>query len=694
MKSQTLIIIVMLLLCFPLHAQDSDYPTLDALAKVEIPIFNYADMVGRMSRIDTSYTPPASPPKYTLGDTETFTVIMGEDEQSEQVEMELRGQTQRVLIWVQTTVDYPRWRALALAQRIESQALNPVERLFQSTEPPGVDGDPRLYVIMISDPEGTSLGYFPSASTRPRQLYAKSNQREMLVVDLSFDDDYDFYDKILIAVIAHEFLHILHYHSDPGEENWLDEALANFAAYVATKALFERQAIHGSADKFLAMPNTGLTQWQVAEDPGPKYGAGSLFILYLTERFGNEIAARLLAEKADGWRAVEKVLREFEDASAEEVFADWVLANLLLDFRHGYGYRALEADLTPPQPVASFNSFPATHEGELPQFSTDYYAVDVRGADELYLRLWQASDAQLIPDSAPEGDHFAYAFATDSSNSRLTRDFVLTAPRQAWLDFRIWYDLDYDREYGYVTVSDDDGLTWQTLRSRYTTHSYAYDDFYDNGFTGRSRGWRDERIDLSQFTPGRVVISFELMSNLSTSYRGMAIDDLRIRAMNYHEDFETPDDSWRAEGWIRTDNRLPNNTWLQVVQETRDGFQVSRALVTGSGDLIVKLLPGVDQALVAVSPVVPQTSLPTAYELGFYLVDAEGEIMVVTRECTVTTTATLNFRATPNGNKFGLVPQGAVLDALDRSEDWYMVSYGGREGWISADYVTEAGNCP
>ena len=232
------------------------------------------------------------------------------------------------------------------------------------------------------------------------------------------------------------------------------------------------------------------------------------------------------------------------------------------------------------------------------------------------------------------------------------------------------------------------------MRSRYTTHSYAYDDFYDNGFTGRSRGWRDERIDLSQFTPGRVVISFELMSNLSTSYRGMAIDDLRIRAMNYHEDFETPDDSWRAEGWIRTDNRLPNNTWLQVVQETRDGFQVSRALVTGSGDLIVKLLPGVDQALVAVSPVVPQTSMPTDYELGFYLVDAEGEIMVVTRECTVTTTATLNFRATPNGNKFGLVPQGTVLDALDRSEDWYMVSYGGREGWISADYVTEAGNCP
>ena len=75
-------------------------PRLTPVAKVEIPTFNYVDMVGRMSRIDTSYTPPASPPKYTLGDTQTFTVTMGKDEKSEQVEMELRGQTQRVLIWI------------------------------------------------------------------------------------------------------------------------------------------------------------------------------------------------------------------------------------------------------------------------------------------------------------------------------------------------------------------------------------------------------------------------------------------------------------------------------------------------------------------------------------------------------------------------------------------------------------------
>ena len=170
----------------------------------------------------------------------------------------------------------------------------------------------------------------------------------------------------------------------------------------------------------------------------------------------------------------------------------------------------------------------------------------------------------------------------------------------------------------------------------------------------------------------------------------MAIDDLRIDTIDFRDSFETDDESWVADGWVRTDNRLPNNTWMQAVQETRDSLQVSRALVTGSGELSVDILPGVSQVLVAVSPVVPHTSQPTDYELEFYLINAAGEIMVVSRECTVTTTHVLNFRARPNGDKIGLVPEGAALDALDREGDWFMVDHAGRQGWIHADYVHRA----
>ena len=158
--------------------------------------------------------------------------------------------------------------------------------------------------------------------------------------------------------------------------------------------------------------------------------------------------------------------------------------------------------------------------------------------------------------------------------------------------------------------------------------------------------------------------------------------------------FEAPDDGWIAEGWIRTDNRLPNNTWLQVVQETPDGLQVSRELLSGAGELRVGIQPGVSQVLVAVSPMTPRTSLPADFELQMILLAESGELMVVRRECTVTTTHALNFRATPNGAKIGLVPEGAALDALDKEGDWFKVEHIGRQGWIHGDYVHTAGNCP
>ena len=388
------------------------------------------------------------------------------------------------------------------------------------------------------------------------------------------------------------------------------------------------------------------------------------------------------------------MLREFTDVSADEIFADWVLANYFLDAGRGYGYRELDADLTPPTPVVSLNSFPAEYEGELPQYATDYIALDVRGADQLFVRLWQAPEARLFGGEGDLGGSYAYAIPSDYGNNRLTRAFNLDTNEEVLLKFRLRYDLVRDLEFAYVTYSVDGGDTWQTLHGRYSRRSNIYRRFYDYGYTDDPRYWRREEIDLSGFAPGEILLSFELVSEIDTSYRGVAIDDIRIDAIDFYEDFEAPDAAWDADGWIFTDNRLPNNTWLQVVQDSGGQLHVSRALVTGNGELTVDLLPGVSQALVAVSPVTPQTGLPTEYELEAYLLNAAGEVMLVSRECTLTTTDPLNFRAAPNGNKIGLLPKATAVDALDRRGDWFQVDYRGTLGWVHGDFVIQAGNCP
>ena len=576
-------------------------------------------------------------------------MALGEDLVGEPVHMELRAQTENVLIWIQVSADYPRWRAQAMAQRIAKDVLAPLQQLFNFAEPPGVDGDPRLTVAMIFDPEGKRRGYFKPAHTRPRSLYSESNEREMLVVNLAryeepdfdeaynfddaynFDEAYDFIDKELLSLVAHEYLHVLHFYSDAGEYVWLNESLADYAGFVIAEN-FLLHSTYRDANRFLKAPETSLLHWQAVEDTIPKYGAGVLFMIYLGEQFGEEIMPRLLAEQANGWRAIIKVLGEFTDISADEVFADWVLANYFLDARRGYGYRALDADLVPPQPAAGMNSFPASYEGNLPQYSTDYFTVDVRGADKLLVRLWQAPEAQLVDEAPIGGDYFAYAVTNDLSNSQLTRAFLLSARRSNWLQYRIWYDLVDGREYGYVTISADDGLSWQTLSGRYTKESRVYSDFYSEGYTGRSGRWLLDRIDLSDYAPGPVLIRFEMMSYFATSYHGMAIDDLSINAIGYHDGFETPDDTWHEAGWIPTDNRLPNNTWLQVVQETGEGLHLDRMLMTGPGDLTVDLLPSANRVVIAISPVVPQTALETKYSLEVNLIDADGNAIVVSRD--------------------------------------------------------------
>ena len=694
MRFKMLLLIVTLLLSLPAGAQDSEYPTLDALAKLEIPAFDRADVVRRLSRIDTSHTPPSAPPDYQIGDRESFNVPLRDGEKEVAVPMQLRGMTENVLIWVEEAAPYSTYRAQVMAEEVERDIVAPLQQLFDYAEPPGVDGDPRLYIVMVRAPEYSRPGIFHVAHSLSRKVWADSNQHEMMVINLDLDEDYTYFDEYIAEIIAHEYQHVLLHHRDFGEERWLNEALAGFAEYHTSGYDSGFNGVYLLGEIFLETPSIGLTHLSASDNVEAKYGAGALFMIFIAERYGEDLMARLQADSANGWQSVDRVLREHAGVSADEVFADWVLANYYLDAERGFGYQYLDPLPVAPQPIAAFYDFPALHSGSLPQYSSDYLALSVQGGAKLALRLTQPHEANLINVAPYEGDHFYFGPAIDGSDSRLTREIQLNRMQRIWLEYRVWHDLAEHYEYAYVEVSVDGGRTWRILPGEHTSADNRYGNLYADGYTGSSGGWLQERIDLTAYVPARILLRFEVLSNTNTSYGGIAIDDLRIEAIDFHDGFESADDAWVEEGWIRTDNRLPNKSWLQVVQETADGLHLSRSLLTGPGEMTVDLLPNVDRALVAVSPVVPQTALETEYALVVNLIDADGNVMEVSRDCKVTTTAGLNFRAAPNGNKIGLIPEGATLDALDRQGDWFQVLYNGAQGWVSAGYVTTQGNCP
>ncbi len=56
----------------------------------------------------------------------------------------------------------------------------------------------------------------------------------------------------------------------------------------------------------------------------------------------------------------------------------------------------------------------------------------------------------------------------------------------------------------------------------------------------------------------------------------------------------------------------------------------------------------------------------------------------------ISASGALNLRETPSsiGNVLSTIPEGTIIDLIDRQEQWYKTTYQAKTGWVSADYVT------
>ena len=171
----------------------------------------------------------------------------------------------------------------------------------------------------------------------------------------------------------------------------------------------------------------------------------------------------------------------------------------------------------------------------------------------------------------------------------------------------------------------------------------------------------------------------------------MAIDDLRIDAINFQDGFEAPDpddglDRRRLaaqrqppaqQNLAASPCRRPTPAWKFPAAYDRTGRHDCRS-AAGRGGRPYRHLANCARS----------RDSQTDYSLAVNLLDADGEAIVIDRDCKVTTTTGLNFRDAPNGSKIGLIPQGTAVWALDSSEGWFNVEYDGLSGWIHGGYVT------
>lgn len=552
---------------------------------------------------------PVSAAARAEGERERFRVSDSFNNVTQEVEAVLRVVGEHIYLWVEDGSALKDDELRQLAAGFDQRVYPNVRALWGTEASPGVDGDPRIYGLFAHGLGPAAAAYFQADHTYPESVVPASNAHEMFFFSLdAIRTGFD--QRAIESILAHEFAHMIRFNEHGGGDLWINEGLAQFTQY------YLYGDAGGAVLSFTTSPDTQLNTWSI--DPaerGRSYGASALFLIYLYERCGLEaVRTAALHPSPRGLEAVDHAARACGLAGVEALFADWVIANALLrpDLNGGrYGYRTLP--LLIANRAGAIASPPVSWSDTVSQYAADYLRVDPDGAGRLNIRLEAPAAIPLLPVEVES--RVLYSNRGDMADTTATRAFDLRGVTEAALEFRLWHDLETAWDYGYVMVSTDAGRSWTILRGERMTEENPHGAAYGAAYNGSSSGWVGERISLDAYAGREILLRFEMITDDGVNAAGMAIDDVRIDALGYVEDFEAAAAGWELDGWLITDNVLPQRTLVQAVQIAGDAVSVSAWETSGSGVWSLDIGAGTSEVLLTVSAFAPVTTIPMPYTL-------------------------------------------------------------------------------
>jgi len=593
--------------------------TLLSLQSEIVPINNPIDLAERLGgKEDIPETLPDANAPYAVGDRQDFWVTNVDTNVNFQISTVLRYVGENTYIWIQDGVDFNQNDLDALGWTFD-QVIVPTNRDFFGTEwNPGVDGDPHIYIVYAGGLGYSLAGYYASADEVHPDAHEFSNAHEMFLIN---SDNVYLWEEYIYGTLAHEYQHMIHWYTDKNEETWLNEGFSMLAE------LINGYDTGGFDYSYIANPDLQLTDWgtEVGTN-GPYYGAAMLFTTYILDRFGEEATQAVVANEANGMESIDLVLAELgitdlltgDVITSEDVFADWAVANFLGDGSVADG--RYDYDIYPSAPIASPTTIIETCPIDslnynVHQYGVDYIKLNCNG--EHTLTFTGDSSVSLIPTEPYSGDYFFWSNMGDESDMSLEQTFDLTdvsAPIE--LTFQTWYDLEEDYDYVFITASTN-GEDWQILDSTSCTTENPSGNSYGCGLNGASGSWHLESVDLSPYAGEEVTIRFDYITDAAVNGVGMAIDDIRVEAIDYFTDLETDEGGWQGDGFVRIQNSLPQTYRISMITLGNE-ITVEQIILDQFNQATIDVNIGldVDSIILVISGTTPYTRQTADYSIS------------------------------------------------------------------------------
>jgi immune inhibitor A len=517
---------------------------------------------------DNKNSKPIYNPMYQLGAKRDFWILNTSSNSYKKIKAGLYFETPHLYFWIEDGITVDEDDLVYLSNTFEEE-IYPTDREFFGNEPnPGIDNDEHIF-LLYAHGLGNAAGFFSSTDLVTKAIDEYSNQAEMFYLSADYVDlsSHDY----AADTMAHEFQHLIHYYHDRNEVSWISEGFSELAAYINEYGPSQFDS------HFASNPNLQLTFWPGDDqgDSSPHYGAAFMFLKYFLDRFGEDTTKALVAETANDFESVDLVLERLGKTdpvtgmpiNGNEVFRDWTITNLINDYGGNVNNRYRYIGYVPP----SFSAGVLMASGiewqktSVSQFGTKYFRISC--TRDCTLELHGQSTVQIQPENPHSGKYYIWSNKGDESEMTLSKEFDFSkvhAPIS--MQYWTWYDIEKDYDYLYLTVSEDNEH-WKIIKTPNCTVSNPTGANYGCGYSGKTNGWIQEKIDLSDYAGKKVTLKFEYLTDLAVNGEGLLLDDITISKVGYQTDFESDLGGWSGNGFVRIQNELPQEYLITYIHQ-------------------------------------------------------------------------------------------------------------------------------